>query len=91
MTPTKMIDLKEFVEEGFLQEVNRQFFHPLGLALSFIATDDGDIQFHGILDYRYDPEGMIFNNPSKEKAATIEKYKKTEERLKRFGWVIQPV
>lgn len=34
----KRMDIKEFREEGFLQEVNRQFFHPLGLALS-IAVD----------------------------------------------------
>jgi hypothetical protein len=29
----KYIDLDEFMEEGFLQEANRKFFHPLGLAL----------------------------------------------------------
>lgn len=30
----KYIDIAEFRETGFLQEANRQFFHPLGLALS---------------------------------------------------------
>lgn len=30
----KYISAKKFREEGFLQEVNRQFLHPLGLALT---------------------------------------------------------
>lgn len=30
----KYMDVAEFRELGFLQEANRQFFHPLGLALS---------------------------------------------------------
>lgn len=29
----KSMNIKEFREKGFLQEVNRLFFHPLGLAL----------------------------------------------------------
>lgn len=29
----KRMDIKEFREQGFLQEANRLFFHPLGLAL----------------------------------------------------------
>ncbi len=34
------IDIKEFREKGYLQEVNRRFFHPLGLALEIIIKDD---------------------------------------------------
>lgn len=33
--------VKEFREEGYLQEANRQFFHPLGLALEIIVLPDG--------------------------------------------------
>lgn len=33
------IDIKEFRRIGFLQEVNRQFFHPLGLALEVVTED----------------------------------------------------
>ena len=45
----KYMSIKEFVEEGFLQEVNRQFFHPLGLALEVTIdfpknTSDEDIK-----------------------------------------------
>lgn len=37
MTDVKRIDIKEFRAIGFLQEVNRQFFHPLGLALEVVT------------------------------------------------------
>lgn len=32
----KTINIKEFHDLGFLQEANRQFFHPLGLALEIV-------------------------------------------------------
>lgn len=57
----KRIDIKEFREKGFLQEVNRQFFHPLGLALEVVINDeDGTESLGGIWDYRDDPEGVFF-------------------------------
>lgn len=33
--PIRYMDMQEFQEGGFLQEANRQFFHPLGLALEW--------------------------------------------------------
>ena len=57
----KYLDIKEFREKGFLQEVNRQFFHPLGLALeTTIDEETGGETLGGIWDYRLDPEGMVF-------------------------------
>lgn len=41
MTTIKRMDLTEFRRLGFLQEVNRQFFHPLGLALEMIVETGG--------------------------------------------------
>jgi len=43
MSETKHIDIKEFQELGFLQEANRQFFHPHGLALevTVVAYEGG--------------------------------------------------
>lgn len=58
----KRIDIKEFREKGFLQEANRQFFHPLGLALEIMIDEDGNYTLGGIWDYREDPEGMFFDN-----------------------------
>lgn len=61
MVDIKTIDIKEFREKGFLQEVNRKFFHPLGLALEVIINDEtGEETLGGIWDYRDDDEGMFF-------------------------------
>ena len=61
MNDIKRIDLTEFRDEGFLQEVNRKFFHPLGLALEVIMEADGTVsKIGGVWDYRDDPEGMFF-------------------------------
>ena len=54
------LDVKEFREAGYLQEANRLFFHPLGLALSVDIDDDGNESLGGIWDYRSDPDGMTF-------------------------------
>jgi len=63
----KRIDIKEFREEGYLQELNRQFLHPLGLALEVIINDEtGEETLGGVWDYREDLEGMYYalDNPS---------------------------
>lgn len=57
----KRIDIKEFREKGYLQEVNRNFFHPLGLALEIIINEDGSEQLGGLWDYREDEEGIYYN------------------------------
>ena len=57
----KRIDIKEFRVKGFLQEANRKFFHPLGLALEVIINDEtGEENLGGIWGYRDDDEGMFF-------------------------------
>lgn len=58
----KKIDIKEFRELGFLQEANRLFFHPLGLALEVNVNDDGTEELSGVWDYREDPEGILFGD-----------------------------
>ena len=45
----------ELISEGYLQEANRRFFHPLGLALA--VDSDGALL---VLDARDDPEGIVF-------------------------------
>lgn len=57
----KYMDIKEFYRLGFLQEANRLFFHPRGLALSVNIDDEtGEMTLDGIWDYRDDPEGLVF-------------------------------
>lgn len=58
----KRMDIREFRSEGFLQEANRLFFHPLGLALEVNVEDDGTETLGGVWDYRDDPEGVAFGS-----------------------------
>lgn len=57
---TKRIDIREFRELGLLQEVNRLFFHPRGLALEVWEESDGSMSLGGIWDARDDPEGVLY-------------------------------
>lgn len=58
-TGSKTMAANEFQELGLLQEVNRQFLHPRGLAMA--VTIDGDkVTFGPIYDYRDEPEGVEF-------------------------------
>lgn len=72
----KRMDLDEFRDKGFLQEVNRLFFHPLGLALEVIIDDETGKVSHlgGVWDYRDDPEGMFFGKDtiSTDKIMSVE-------------------
>jgi len=94
VTEVKRIDIKEFRKFGFLQEANRQFFHPLGLALEVIIDEEtGEETLGGVWDYRDDPEGMLFKSEeiNLEKAANVRKLfqKKAQHRLDNFSFVIQ--
>ena len=91
----KFIDIKEFREEGYLQEVNRLFFHRLGLALSVKINDDGTEELGGIWDYREDPDGMSYGDGvlSFEKADNIQKLgaNLVVTRKEILGFDIQPI
>ena len=76
---------------GLLQEVNRIFFHPIGLAAELDPVD-GRIS---IQDHRDDPEGVVFA----EGVLDIEKalsYWRMKQKLfpireKALGFIIQEV
>jgi hypothetical protein len=94
MGKIKYMDLREFQNAGFLQEVNRQFFHPLGLALEVVCETDGTVSaLGGIWDYRDDPEGMEFDASSidREKIDRIELLRESKRavRTARYGDIIQ--
>lgn len=101
MSEITYMDLNEFREAGYLQEVNRQFFHPLGLALVWNEADDGTVSLSGVWDDRTDPEGWYMDTSKRDehgaeearKAAFVaaEKEKRVEARMRSFGWVVQPV
>lgn len=61
---TQYMDIGEFRRLGLLQEANRRFFHPIGLALAVNGAKDGEEPIletlSGIFDSRDDPEGFVF-------------------------------
>jgi hypothetical protein len=89
----KYMSPKEFQEQGYLQEVNRQFLHPLGLALSVNpAKGRGRGVFGPIWDCRDDPEGIYFEGTDlSEKAKMVRKEvaKRTGPRVKALGYWMQ--
>lgn len=95
----KHIDIKEFCEKGYLQEVNRQFFHPLGLALEVTVEDDGTEYISGVHDMRDDPAGYAFADEFlgnfevrwKAEQVAYEFAKRRQKRCELFGNYIQPI
>lgn len=76
MPDVPCLDPQEFIDTGYLQEVNRQFLHPLGLALEVSKSirvsdprinngEPAEIQgrfvfFVRVWDYREDAEGIRY-------------------------------
>lgn len=93
MTPEYM-DAEEFVDEGYLQELNRQFLHPLGLALE-VGIDEYGWHLRGIWDYRDDPEGINYFDGilDIDKADNVQREfdRHAAARLRGLGYIIQPV
>jgi hypothetical protein len=90
------MDLREFKAAGFLQEVNRRFFHPLGLALSVRTDSDGSVQLHSIWDGRDDEEGFVFKDLTDDerlrgKRIDSELERRLRMREERLGFGIQPL
>jgi len=97
------MDIKEFRSKGYLQELNRRFLHPLGLALEVIIDKvDGSEKLGGIWDYRDDEEGIYFDlkNSDIERISSFknkktfidlefEKRKLVREEM--FGNIIEPI
>ena len=87
------MNIKEFRELGYLQEVNRGFFHPLGLALETTIGDDNVESLSGIQDYRDDPEGMRYEEldlQSKAKLVEEERERRRPARETILGYWQQP-
>lgn len=97
MDDVKRIDSREFREAGYLQEANRLFFHPLGLALEVVIEEDGTEHVGGVWDYRDDPEGMAFADLSgplvaaKAERVEAERLALAASRRERLGFEIQPI
>lgn len=93
----KFMSVKEFREGGYLQELNRRFLHPLGLAMSVFVDEDGNETFGNIIDCRDEEEGIIFgedvtstkrfeDNAKKIAGEWVERYL---PRAEKYGSMIQ--
>ena len=71
--PVKLLDAATFRDDGYLQEANRGFFHPLGLALAMTPEPmDGSVAILTVWDFREDPEGIRFEGGGlAQKAARV--------------------
>ena len=91
----KRISAKEFRDFGYLQELNRQFLHPLGLALEVVIDNaTGDMSIGGVHDCRDDPEGFVYDDAvvdyAKVARIQVEWNERKKERLKGLGFMVQP-
>jgi len=98
----KTLSVKEFRQLGLLQEINRRFLHPRGLAMSFELNDDGTESFGVIWDCRDDPEGIIYNLRDSDKerlqlfrnkrvSVTALLKSLSKSRIKELGYLVEPI
>lgn len=94
MADIKKMPVKEFRQKGYLQELNRRFLHPLGLALEVIVHEDGSESFGGVWDAQDQPEGIIYDptmlDPRKSAYVHNQASRRTLERFQTLGFIIQP-
>lgn len=102
-TEIKRMNIKEFRESGYLQEVNRRFLHPLGLALEVtIEEETGEEYISGVWDYREDEEGIYydFKNSTQERIEKAQKKakliddeiaKRKDKRIEILGSIIENI
>lgn len=85
--------VQEFRDKGFLQELNRRFLHPAGMALSVIVDDEtGEVSGFGpIWDYRDDPVGLTCPEFSRSRTLEYQRLvtEKAAAREQKIGRVIQ--
>lgn len=97
MSETKRMPIEDFRKLGFLQEANRQFFHPLGLALEVVVGEDGEQRLGGIWDYRGEDQGIVFedltdaDSHAKAVVVALERLRRAGLRVRMFGDVVQPI
>jgi hypothetical protein len=94
------MSVKEFRSLGLLQELNRLFLHPRGLALEVVVDDEtGDERFGSVWDYRNDPEGMAYAEGMMDTPEAVAKAEYVSglferiylTRMVMLGYTFQPV
>lgn len=92
----RYMDIAEFRKLGYVQEINRRFLHPLGLALEVTVEDDGTERISGVWDGRDDPEGYYFDDLTREDAERVSRMgaeltARSPARVAALGYVVQPL
>ena len=90
------MDEETLLDEGYVLEANRQFFHPLGLDL-VAQVDDSGLRLR-VRDRRDLPAGVVLEADAETTRARRWKVKnigsaweiRAQTRLARYGFVIQP-
>lgn len=87
----KRADIKELRKFGYIQEINRQFLHPLGLAIEVVIEKDGTERLGGIWDLRDDPEGLYYIQLNKSKMRRVKREQRNRAKIRqeKLGFVIQ--
>jgi len=88
----KYLPLESLVDLGILQEVNREFFHPLGLALEVeIGAREMALR---VLDCRRDPAGIVFGEGvmERDKYERFQAFReiRNQGRRRALGFIQQP-
>lgn len=95
----KRMSPQEFRDEGWLFEVNRQFFHPFGLALSVkVNRDTGEVEgIDAIFDCRDDDEGFemgeghVAEHRERSQRIVAEQQRRFAIRRARLGFDVEPL
>lgn len=92
----KEFPIKDLVDLGILQEANRVFFHPLGLALTVVG-EKRRVSLHGIAQTS-DPEGFEYDEIDQLKASRFQQWEKGQSpqrtamaQSKRWVSKVQPI
>ena len=92
----KKMNVKEFVERGFLFELNRSVLHPMGLAMYVTDGVLSPMVLGGIINSMDDPDGFVFEpktfiegHEKWHKFMTLEGGERLNERRDCLGFVQQ--
>jgi hypothetical protein len=91
----KRLDLGELRDQGYLLEVNRQFFHPLGLSLAVRYVAGKPVEMY-VADFREEPAGVVFPALCDEDAGRAdfvecERIARAGARFDLYGYTVQPL
>ena len=89
--PDRM-SVKEFHERGFLQELNRLFLHPLGLAIEVVIDNETGVVAFGGIWQTDDPEGIVFETIDADKVKRVRELSESmaTSRFQALGYIVQP-